>query len=346
MVPYHESFSQAEALDLFFPYPHREDSRWVLRESRWWGRDIITVSINAPNLISQVLVHAPGRRGYTIVREAWGTITYNRRIPGFHKVIHSPVRLPEDLDHIEPPGLDEYEEKIQAIADDVGAYRKAGYFVEAFHNGPFVMSWHRLRGMKAFLMDLVQNPGFARKIVDFAMSRQLELSKAVIDEARPDAIRLGNDMGTNTSLFFRPKTYMEIFNPWERRLVREYHKRGMFVFHHCHGNINLIFEDMVRTGVDAIDPLDPYDGMDLAQLKERYGDDVTLRGGICKYIGTYDRRKIREHIEDRLRVGAPGGGFIIQSAGGLPHDMPKENFHFYKDALNRLRRYPVAGRSG
>jgi hypothetical protein len=274
------------------------------------------------------------------MREAWGSITYNRRIPGFHKIIRSPVGWPEDLGHIEPPSLDQYESKIAVISDDIDSYKRSGYFVEAFHNGPFVMTWHRLRGMKAFLLDLVRDPGFAKRLVDFAMTHQLELTKAIIDEAKPDAIRLGNDMGTNESLFFHPRTYREIFNPWERRLVREYHRRGVFVFHHCHGNINLIVKDMVDTGIDAIDPLDPHDGMDLAEIKEKHGDKLTLRGGISKYIGTYDRKQIHEHMEDRLRTGAPGGGFIIQSAGGLPHDMPRENFHFYKDSMHRLRRYP------
>ncbi len=341
MVPFYDSFSQAEASDLFFPHQrHDRSTEWVLKETRWWGRDLIVVGINAANLLSEVIVHAPGRRGYTIVKEAWGGITYTRRIPGFHKILHSPVRWPEDLDRIEPPSLDQYESKIKAVAKQVRIYRKAGYFVEAFHNGPFVMTWHRLRGMATFLMDLVRDPGYAKRLVDFAMGHQLELTKAIIDEAKPDAIRLGNDMGTNESTFFPPKTYREIFNPWERRLVRQYHKKGVFVFHHCHGNINLIFKDMVGTGIDAIDPLDPYDGIDLAEVKEKYGDKLTLRGGICKYIGTYDRRRIRGHIEDRLGIGSPGSGFIIQSAGGLPHDMPKENYHYYKEALNGLRRYP------
>ncbi len=340
MVPFFENFSQAQARYLFFPdHNGMTSTDRVLRETRWWGRDIITVGINAPNLIREVVVHEPGRNGYEIIREAWGTITYSRRIPGFHRVIHSPVRWPEDLDRLDPPSLDKYESKIAEIAREVGTYRKAGYFVEAFHNGPFVMTWHRLRGMRTFLMDLVRDRSLAKRLVKFAMSHQLELTKAIIDEAEPDAIRLGNDMGTNQSLFFPPRVYNEIFNPWERRLVRAYHRRGAFVFHHCHGNVNLILKEMVATGIDAMDPLDPCDGMDLTEVKEKYGDRLTLRGGICKLIGTWDRKEIREHIQDRIRIGAPGGGFIIQSAGGLPHNMPRKNFHFYKDSLNRFRRY-------
>jgi len=340
MVPFYEFFSQPEAQDLFFrPQRSKSHAEWVLKETRWWGRDIITVNINAPNLISEVIVHEPGRRGYTVVKEAWGAISYNRRIPGFVKVIHSPIRWPEDLDRIEVPSLDKYESKIESIAKEVEVYKKAGYFVEVFHNGPFVMTWQRLRGLTTFLMDLVRNPSFAKRLVDFAMSHQLELTKAIIDEAKPDAVRLGNDMGTNKSLFFSPKSYKEIFNPWEKRLVQEYHGKDVFVFHHCHGNINLILRDMVETGIDAIDPLDPYDGIDLAEVKEKYSDKVTLRGGVCRYIGTYNQKQIYEHIVDRLRIGAPGGGYIIQSSGGLPNDMPKENYHYYKKVIWKLRKY-------
>ncbi len=340
-IPFCESFSQPEARDKFFPWrPAEPRTEAVLREARWWGKDIITVGINAPNLLSEVLVKKPGRRGYVIVREAWGAITYTRRIPYFHKVLHSPVRQPEDLDCLETPSLDRYETRIEEIAEEMKAYKKAGYFVEAFHNGPFVMVWHRLRGLEAFLIDIVRRPAFARRLVDFAMSQQLELTKAVIDQAGPHAVRLGNDMGTTRSLFFPPKAYREIFNPWERRLVDEYHRRGVFVFHHCHGNINLILGDMVETGIDAIDPLDPYDGIDLAEVKEKYGDRITLRGGICKYIGMYSREQIRRHVADRVSIGAPGGGYIIQSAGGLPPEMPRENFQYYKETVDRLRVYP------
>jgi len=339
-VPFYEFFCQPRARDLFFrrPRPGTDTAKTVLKETKWWGRDIITIGINAPGLLSEVLAQDQSRRGFTIVKEAWGAIHFTRRIPYFHKVLFSPVRWPEDLDKIEPPSLDRYEPMIKAISRDVKIYKKAGYFVEAFHNGPFVMTWHRLRGLTTFLKDIVRNPAFAKKLVDFAMSHQLELTKAIIDEAKPDAIRLGNDMGTTENLFFPPKAYREIFNPWEKRLVREYHKRGTFVFHHCHGNINLIFRDMVETGIDAIDPLDPYDGINLAEIKEKYGDRITLRGGICKYIGEYTKKQLYEHIADRFRIGSPGGGFIIQSASGLPYIMGRENILYYKKVIEKLRK--------
>ena len=353
MVPIVEAFTTPEALDLFvgdllgrtvdlFVASRQGRSAYGLKRklmlARWWGNDIVTVGVNAPTLLSETVVCDRREDGYIIVKQAYGSITLTRRKPYFHKVLHSPVRWPEDLDRIEPPDLEEYTPQIESIAREVEWFKERGYFVEGFHNGPFVMTWHWLRGLTQFLMDIARDRNFAKRLVEFGMKHQIELSKAILDEAGLDAIRIGNDMGTTRSLFFSPEAYKDIFHTWEKRLVKEYHKRGVFVFHHCHGNINLILKEMVDTGIDALDPLDPK-VIDLAEVKEKYGDRITLRGGISKYIGTYNRREIYEHVSDRIRIGAPGGGYILMSAGGLPHVMPKENVIHYKEVVKRLRRY-------
>jgi len=76
--------------------------------ARWWGNDIVTVGVNAPTLLSETVVCDRREDGYIIVKQAYGSITLTRRKPYFHKVLHSPVRWPEDLDRIEPPDLEEY----------------------------------------------------------------------------------------------------------------------------------------------------------------------------------------------------------------------------------------------
>jgi hypothetical protein len=64
---------------------------------------------------------------------------------------------------------------------------------------------------------------------------------------------------------------------------------------------------------------------------------------VGKLIGTLDRRGIREHVADRVNIAAPGGGYILALAGGLPHDIPRENFQYYKEIVNELRKYSGVG---
>ena len=158
------------------------------------------------------------------MRRAFGSIDFTREKPYFYKVLHSPVRWPEDLSRIDPPNTEKLETIIKSLAKEVKMFKDEGYFVEFFHNGPFVMVWQFLRGLKRFLMDIVRDPEFAKRLIEFAMKPQIELSKMIIDEAKVDAIRIGGDMGTTESLMFSPKAYKEIFHPWLKKLVDIYHK--------------------------------------------------------------------------------------------------------------------------
>jgi hypothetical protein len=44
------------------------------------------------------------------------------------------------------------------------------------------------------------------------------------------------------------------------------------VFKHTDGNITKILDLIVDTGIDGLRPIDPMAGMDLGDVKQRYGD--------------------------------------------------------------------------
>lgn len=96
----------------------------------------------------------------------------------------------------------------------------------------------------------------------------------------------------------------------------------------------------MNAGFDSIDPLDPHDGINLAEIKKKYGEKITLRGGISGHIGTYSKKQIYDHLVRVFNIGAPGGGYILMSAGQIPPDMCKENVTYYKKLISKLRRYP------
>ena len=257
MVPVIEHFTTSEAQDRFVGDRLRGiTDPWErkLFLARWWGNDIVSVGGNLPRMLQKTLVMGDN---YRIEEQAYGSITYTRSRPYFHKVLHSPVRWPEDLDRIPVPDPEVVRPKIETIAREARWFKEKGYFVEAFHNGPFVMSWHWLRGLTQFCMDTVRNPSFAKRIVEFGMKPQIEVSKMIIDEAGVHAIRIGNDLGTTRSLLISPKAYRKIIHPWMERLVKTYHRRGVMIFHHCHGNINLIFEEMWTLASTASTPWIP-----------------------------------------------------------------------------------------
>ncbi|MHB0878522.1 MAG: uroporphyrinogen decarboxylase family protein [Anaerolineae bacterium] len=147
----------------------------------------------------------------------------------------------------------------------------------------------------------------------------------------PTGDAFGGDMGYNQGTFMSPRTFERLLLPWYARYCELAHAHGAYTSMHCHGNINAIMPMLCDAGIDIINPVGPGDGMDLADLKSRYGSRMTLMGGISKFIGQMSKEELKAHLEEVFRVGSPGGGFIAYSKGSIPVDMTAENVRYYLD---------------
>jgi len=261
------------------------------------------------------------------------------------------IRWPEDLDRIEKPTLNYNDlEKAKKRSKDL---HEKGYFVILSHHTPFDTAWRFLRGFKVWLTDLVRNPAFARKVIEFGIKPQIEISKAYIEEAHVDAVYVYGDQGTPEGPFISPKTYKEIIFPWDKMLVDVYHKKGAFCFIHSHGYIMPLLDDLVNAGFDALNPISPLCRMSLAEVKEKYGDKITLYADLsiemppdrkvdtARYTRMLYGNDVKEKVKAlsyTVKIGAPGGGFIFNRiAKGLTEDQ-----RLYMKAWEKLRRYPLS----
>jgi uroporphyrinogen decarboxylase len=172
----------------------------------------------------------------------------------------------------------------------------------------------------------------------------LELTELVIDEAHVDSVWMTDDLGETRAPFISVKNYRALIKPWHQEAAKRIHQKGAKLCLHSHGNIMLLLDDITETGADSIDPLDPADGIRLAEVKEKYGDRVCLMGGITKSIGMMSKDEIREHVQDVFRCAGPRG-FIAMSSGGVPPEMSLENFNYYIYMVEKARRLnPEEGR--
>jgi len=97
-------------------------------------------------------------------------------------------------------------------------------------------------------------------------------------------------------------------------------------------------DDIVDAGFDIINPLDPTEMMDLARLKERYGNRITLAGGITWDFYLKPESELETIIKQVCCLGRPGGGFVLMDAGGIPAEMSADKFQFYLETTRQCRK--------
>jgi uroporphyrinogen decarboxylase len=267
------------------------------------------------------------------------------------------VRWPEDLERLERPTLDP--STLREVKTRTQKFHEEGYFVYMAHTTPFFSPISYLRGLKQFLMDIVKDKSFAGKLIEFSIKPQMEITNTLIEEAGIDCVWVFGDLGTPQGPFISPRVYREVIYPWDRKICESYHKRGAFVFLHSHGYIMPLMDDLINAGFDAIHPISPLCGMNLREIKEKYGDKITLfaelsvnapdklrldteKYGSIQYGFKNIEYKI-ELLEYTIKVAAPGGGFIFASAPQPQEYSLSPQKQVYKRRWEQLRRYPLKG---
>ncbi len=248
-----------------------------------------------------------------------------------------PVECEDDLEELELPDPDD-SERYEGLEKKIRYVVDRGFFPMCSINGFFSGVWYFLRGpLEVTLKDIYIRREFYRRLLAKIGEFNLKAEKNLLERG---ALMIGwvEDLGYNKGMFIQPKLYEELIYPWHRKAIELAHKYGAFVNMHSHGNINAIVPLLVNAHLDVLNPIGPSDNMDLKRLKENYGDKLCLQGGLSKHIGLMNLEELKEHILDRLRIGSPGGGFILSSEGDIPYEMSIENF---REFLKMSRKYRV-----
>lgn len=251
--------------------------------------------------------------------------------------IKYPVNCEDDLDGLELPDPDD-PRRYEGLEKGIRYVMDRGFFPMCGINGFFSGVWYFLRGpLEVTLKDIYMRRGFYKKLLAKIGEFNIKAEKNLLERG---ALMIGwvEDLGYNKGMFIHPKLYEELIYPWHKRAIELAHKYGAFVNMHSHGNINAIVPLLVNAKLDVLNPIGPSDNMDLKALKENYGDKLCLQGGLSKHIGLMSLEELKAHLLDRLRIGSPGGGFILSSEGDIPYEMSIENF---KEFLKASRKYRV-----
>ena len=132
--------------------------------------------------------------------------------------------------------------------------------------------------------------------------------------------------------------------PVLKALVDEAKNRGAYFVKHTDGNIMPIIDMIIDTGIDGLHPIDPNAGMDLGEVKEKYGHRVCLVGNVdCAYTLTWGTlEEVREDVKRCIKQAASGGGYICMSSNAIHSAVKPENYVEMVKAIHEYGEYPIS----
>jgi uroporphyrinogen decarboxylase len=278
-------------------------------------------------------IYKKERVGENRWRSEWGYITQDT--PEEHGIeVASPIKTMADFERYTPPDP-HAPGRFDAIETAVEKY-KGDKAVIVHLNDVFSLPRY-LMGMEDLLMAIAIQPELVKALVEMSVQINLELAKEVASRGAK-IVYTGDDIAYNKGLLMSPKHFRELLYPGFYRVVQGFKDLGLYVIKHTDGNLWSIMDLLVDAGIDCLDPIDPLAGMDLGEVKAKYGDRIALKGNVdCADLMTFGTpEEVVEATKVALRQGMPGGGYILSSSNSIHSAVKPEN---YAAMLHTLHEY-------
>ncbi|MGC9319515.1 MAG: uroporphyrinogen decarboxylase family protein [Armatimonadota bacterium] len=202
----------------------------------------------------------------------------------------------------------------------------------------FEPAW-RLRGLRNFLLDLIERPQWAHLLLD----RLAEMARAkaeAVARAGVDVLSLGDDVGMPRSMMIGPAQWRQFLKPRMASVIEAARAISpeVRVLYHSDGFYEPIIGDLIEIGVNAINPVQP-EHMDADGIRRRFGTRVALWGTVGHHstlvLGTPGdiRREVRGRIETLGRAG-----LILCPAYDIWPDISWKNLAAFLEAVETYGR--------
>ena len=167
----------------------------------------------------------------------------------------------------------------------------------------------------------------AKKQAQDNVNTTLEKAERLMKHGGLDGFALCSDYCFNTQPFLSPALFAELVTPYLAQLCQGYRDLGFYSIKHTDGNIMPILDQLVAAKPHALHSLDPQGGVDIAEVKRRYGNQVCLIGNVnCGLLTSGTDEEVIESARYCIRHGMPGGGYIFSTSNCAFTGLPLERY--------------------
>ena len=274
-----------------------------------------------------------------IIRDKWGVIRqFTSEMVAYP--LEGPIKTLADAKAYRAP--DPWAEGALGILPDVVDRFKGEKAIVWFGHDAFINPCY-LHGMENVLMDYLIDPALSKALVEISVEWEAEMAQRAI-RAGAEIVVLGDDYAWKAGPLMSPAHFEEFILLGLRRVVEAIKQEGGYCVKHTDGDIYPLLDMIMESSIDAINPLEPVVGMDIGDVKRRYGDRVCVIGNIdCgELLSRGSADEVERAVRACITAAAPGGGHILSSSNSIHSSVKPENYRTMVEAGKRYGHYPIS----
>lgn len=214
-------------------------------------------------------------------------------------------------------------------ADAARAARDAGALITAGIPGGYD-EIRQLMGDEEACIGFYTQPDLMRDMLDTFARLNREILSRIVVEVAVDQLSVHEDFAGKSGPLLGPNIIDEFIGPYYRAAWDIVQPAGAQIFQlDSDGNITPVVDALMRGGVNSILPNEPAAGMDIVELRKRYGHALMLVGGIDKFAVRTTREAIDAELDYKLQPLMRDGGVVFGLDHRIPNGTPLDNYRYY-----------------
>jgi len=188
------------------------------------------------------------------------------------------------------------------------------------HIGPLTAGYLAM-GFERFFLRLHEDPAFVHRLLTTRTAWCIAVYERAI-ELGAEVVVLGDDGAHGGGPLISPGMWREYVLPYHREIVEALDAP---VIWHSDGDTTTLLPMAIEAGFVGVHGLDPIAGMDLAAIKDGFGEELVLVGNAdVRVLCGADLEAVRREVDRCAAEGGAGGGYMMASCNSIFEGMNPE----------------------
>jgi hypothetical protein len=208
-------------------------------------------------------------------------------------------------------------------------YNEADVPVYLYICGLFGLARHLL-GFENLMYAYYDSPELVHAIGEQWVKLHTGVIEQMTANAKVDAVDFWEDMSYRNGPMIGPALFKEFMSPYYRQVTDCARSRGIEVLEvDSDGNVDTLIPLFMETGVNKLLPFEVQSGMDIREVRKKYGRNLVIEGGLDKRVLALDKCAIRDEVESKVPFLLKEGGYVPAIDHYVPPDVSLENFEYF-----------------
>ena len=154
----------------------------------------------------------------------------------------------------------------------------------------------------------------------------------ITESLKVDQLMVHEDLAGKSGPLVGPMQIEKFIKPYFSSVWEIFKNNGTTIFQmDSDGDIRPVIDSFMDCGLNSFYPMEPAAGVDMVEMRKKYGMGLMMAGGIDKHILRETKNDIRRELEYKMQPLMQKGGIVFGLDHRITNGTPIENYRYYVD---------------